>query len=29
LQPPLYEHFGASNTVPRAHPCWTYGLGRN
>jgi hypothetical protein len=29
LWPPLYEHHGASNTVPRAHYCWTYGPGRN
>jgi hypothetical protein len=29
LKPPLYEHHGASNTVPRARNCWTYSPGRN
>jgi hypothetical protein len=29
LYPPLYERHGASNTVPRAHHCWTYDPGRN
>jgi hypothetical protein len=29
LYPPLYEHHDASNIVPRAHRCWTYGPGRN
>jgi hypothetical protein len=29
LQPPFYEHHSASNTVPQAHHCWTYGPVQN